>query len=152
MRGVAIHLSYTHRTVSSPSYLNQYLSNSKKNTANRTARSEYPPHGTPTPLQRPVVERQRGAGTHRPAWRVFRAIFAKDTSTPPPPPPPPKIRRKRAAERGSTGQRRRLIYRLSDTHAHAVPLPPRPRPHRCYPAPTLAQPGTRIITRPGKSE
>ena len=150
MRGVAIHLSYTHRTVSSPKYLNQYLSNPKKNTANRTARSDYPPYDIPTPLQRPVVERQTGAGFHRPAWREKRANFRQrrvPTTPTTTQKEPKKNQRKRAEERGYTGQRGRLIHRFSDAHASRTASP-----SPFYPAPAHTQPGTRIITRPTKTE
>ena len=148
MRGVAIHLSYTHRTVSSPSYLNQYLSNSKKNTANRTARSEYPPHGTPTPLQRPVVERQTGAGFHRPAWHEKRANF-RQRRVPTTPTTTQKEPEKKNRRAGLHGPERTpdppVQRRTQKPHRTAFP-------HCCYPAPAHAQPGTQIITRPAKIE
>jgi hypothetical protein len=100
------------------------LSNPKKNTANRTARSNYPPHDTPTPLQRPVAERQRGAGFHRPAWREKRANFRQRRVHPTPTTTSKKNRRERAEEQGYTGQRGRLTRRFSDTHARRTTYSP----------------------------
>ena len=156
MRGVAIHLSYTHH-IPTGQYPPPHISTNTCPIQKRTPPIE--PHGRITPpTALPPLSNVRLLSGRRERVPIARLgaknaqIFAKRRVHNTPTTTTKKNRRERAAERGYTGQRGRLIHRSYDTHARDAPLLSRTHPRRCYPAPGHIEPGTRIITRPEKSE